>query len=256
VETSLSQNVEWLSSVEAFGRLTDTLDSVLEDVTMWTALATNELTVAEVLVQLTVADAIAMAALAGIGPADVDVDRETGRTLSSVDLKDTQQIRARWRRQALGLAMFCRSFQPDTLVRHRGAPSTLSQVVAARAFDTWLHTQDVRASLQLELVAPPAPLLSVLADAKVRSLPFVIDDSRNDKCARLVLTGSGGGAWSVPFHVDTVLNEPVVTVSMDSLDFCLVVANRVRTSDVSVRVEGELGAAGLLLERAPLLARL
>jgi uncharacterized protein (TIGR03083 family) len=137
---------------------------------------------------------------------------------------------------------------------------SLSSVLVIRAFETWTHCHDI--AVATSRPEPPAepPVLRTMADLAVKTLPVALAArgySFPARTARVVLTGPGGGDWTIacdshdaPGPVpDVVLRAPVV-------EFCLRFADRLTVDEVPFDIEGdgELGRA--LIEAAPAFAGL
>jgi uncharacterized protein (TIGR03083 family) len=100
-------------------------------------------------------------------------------------------------------------------------------LLATRAFETWTHDDDIRDALGRDRVAPQPVELGVMSEIAVSILPFCLAaaGATAHGAARVVLTGQGGGDWTVSLdgaeHAD-----PAVTITMDVVDYCRVVADR------------------------------
>jgi uncharacterized protein (TIGR03083 family) len=123
-----------------------------------------------------------------------------------------------------------------------------------RAFETWIHADDIR---QVAGVTPDPPRpehLNQLAGAVVRLLPGALLESGRDhpgRSARLVLSGDGGGEWVVPLGRDSGrADPPAVTIALDLLDFCYLVGGRRDPAQVPCEVSGDRMFAADLLAAA------
>jgi len=53
----------------------------------------------------------------------------------------------------------------------------------------------------------------------------------------VVLTGAGGGEWTIPLHPGETPGEPDVTLTADVVEFCFLAADRRQPGDLEVAVE-------------------
>jgi uncharacterized protein (TIGR03083 family) len=172
------------------------------------------------------------------GPArDLEVWRRyTGEVLRYARLRDTDlHRRVEW----VGVAM------------------PLERVLVNRAFETWIHADDIRAAVQLDMRPPPSAQMALVAELAVRSLPAAARATGIDlgaRTVRLVLTGDGGGEWLLRAGPDVAESSPAVVLTADVLDFCLLAAGRLAPTQVAHTVEGDAGLASELLLAAPAFA--
>ena len=117
------------------------------------------------------------------------IERERARAPSST--------RAAWRSQADAL---CRALPAQAAQRVPGIQVRLSDAVVARAFETWVHSDDIATTLDRRLPPPLPRHLHPIAALGVRSLPkalAVLRAERPGAAAQVVLEGPGGGEWIV-----------------------------------------------------------
>ena len=107
----------------------------------------------------------------------------------------------------------------------------------ARAFETWIHSRDVAAAVGLPRHSPPPKHLHAMANLAMRLLSSLVSQGR------FVLTGPAGGVWD--------LGEPSVVLTMDTLDFCLLAADRLRVEDLDRQVLGDEETAERILAVVP-----
>ena len=84
-----------------------------------------------------------------------------------------------------------------------------------RAFETWIHADDIRLALLSAPHPPPPEHLTVLSDAGVRLLVTALGVARPAHAGRTVrihLVGEGGGRWTLPVAAGTAAGPPDVTV--------------------------------------------
>jgi hypothetical protein len=129
-----------------------------------------------------------------------DIDARTAALLPSFDGQPVRAavrpLAARGREQPrLGRGQRRRH---GHLARH---PMTRDDAIVIRAFETWIHTDDLRRVAGWDLEAPAPEELAVMSELASRILPVALalrDAEHPGKAARLVLTGDGGGDWLIP----------------------------------------------------------
>jgi hypothetical protein len=125
--------------------------------------------------------------------------------------------------------------------------------MVSRAFETWIHARDIALAARKELPSPPPEHLHTIADLATRLLPAAAAYRRVARgVVRLVLTGAGGGTWTLP--LDEL--EPGVTVEMtlDVTEFCLLMGARREPRAVDVMIRGDVDLGYDLLDAGPTLA--
>lgn len=152
---------------------------------------------------------------------------------------------------------------PDRTAIWRGLGLTRDDTLLVRAFEAWVHTDDLHRAAGLPVTRPEVRHLTLMSDLARRILPLALAVSEREhdgKTARLVLTGPGGGDWLVPMGAarDTTgaADEPDVTVTVDVVDWCLLVGDRVTPEALPVRVDGDQSLGRDLVAAAPALATL
>jgi uncharacterized protein (TIGR03083 family) len=142
----------------------------------------------------------------------------------------------------------------------RGLELDRNDAIIVRAFETWIHTDDLRRAAGLDGVPPDPPHLSLMSDLAGRTLSMalaIVDRTRPNRTARLVLTGAGGGEWLVAMDGSGLgAGAPDVTLTADVVDWCLLVGDRTSPAAMPHTVEGDAGLAEDLLAAAPALATL
>ena len=157
---------------------------------------------------------------------------------------------------------------PDRTAIWRGLGLTRDDTLLVRAFEAWVHTDDLRHAAGLPGAVPETRHLALMSDLARRILPLaltVAGRQHDGKTARLVLTGPGGGDWLVPMGVGDAAGdvvptggaaEPDVTVVADVVEWCRLVGDRVSPHELHVQVEGDAVLARDLMASAPALATL
>ena len=150
---------------------------------------------------------------------------------------------------------------PDRDVAWRGLGLTRDDTLLVRAFEAWVHTDDLRRAAGLPEAPPEVRHLALMSDLARRILPLalaVAGGTHDGATARLVLTGPGGGDWLVALDG----GEPApaaradVTVTADVLDWCRLVGDRVPPQAVRIELAGDESLGRELVAAAPALATL
>jgi uncharacterized protein (TIGR03083 family) len=175
-------------------------------------------------------------------------------TAAGVDrVQSTSDTQLNWHRQALAIAdVVAREGSPllDRPVRLAGRRvirRPLREAMVQRGFETWIHTEDVRASLDL----PPQPLsaqqVADIVDFALHLLPAALGASGRAhpaKAIRLVLTGGGGGTRLVDLSPTSPPAGTVVAeIRMPAERFCRLLAGRLTGPSTGAEISGEPGAA-------------
>lgn len=115
-----------------------------------------------------------------------------------------------------------------------------------RAFETWIHTDDIGRALGLTVPPPPEQHLRQLIRLAVRILGL----SLGPTAPPVLFSVTGGEEWVLGSE-----DEPVQTeLTLDPLDFCLLVGGRRSPATVPRGTTGDAAAAQNVLERAASLA--
>ncbi len=121
---------------------------------------------------------------------------------------------------------------------------SLRTLVTTRLSETWIHTTDVAAALDVELA--PTERLRHVARLAWRTLPYAFASAGRELAGPVAfeLTGPAGDAWHL------VPDEPpVTTVRGPGAELCLVAARRLDPANTSLETEGPDGDAVLDLVR-------
>src|ERR1700730_12962831 len=249
---------------------TDRFDALLDEITpeQLDVETFNGLTVRELVVHMAAMES-AFAASAG-SPTIPEVTTEDieARTHELIDLfhdRPVADARALWRRSVEALRAWAANASGRLAVPGIDFSMSRHSALAARAFETWTHDDDVRRALGRPLVVPPPEHLYVMAEMSARSLalaPAALDKVRAGKKATLVLTGDGGGTWTVP--LDVGVDRPVpgadetsdVVVRLDVVEWCRLASERLDPTAVMFEADGEVELVDDLFAAAPAFATL
>jgi uncharacterized protein (TIGR03083 family) len=232
------------------------LDS-LEDGDL-TTITENGLSVRDLVTHVAIIDEAFVAAAT---ESSVFIGADLVAELTTAQLPETAdwsfvQIRDRVRSARAALVALDAQYPAETRV----GGYSLGSVLVIRAFETWTHCHDI--AVATGRPEPPAepPVLRTMADLAVETLPLALAArgfSYPDRTARVVLTGPGGGDWTIacdgrgtPGPVpDVVLRAPVV-------EFCRRFADRLTVDEVPFDADGDVELGRALVDAAPAFAGL
>jgi uncharacterized protein (TIGR03083 family) len=131
--------------------------------------------------------------------------------------------------------------RPVRLAGKYHAVRPLRDGLVQRAFETWIHADDVRAVMDLPPRPPPADHVRLIVELGVRLLPTALAAAApgaDTWAVRLVLHGPGGGAWDLPPEHGP--GRPYdVTITTDAVEFCRMLGNRRPPDECAGTVEGD-----------------
>ncbi len=116
-----------------------------------------------------------------------------------------------------------------------------------RAFETWTHGDDIRRAIGLPDAPPNAASMHRMGELAMQSLPLAMavrGTDRSGRTARLVMTGPGGGAWTIACgpaqaDADPHAGPPDVEIELRMVDFCRRFADRVTVDEIPMRITGD-----------------
>ena len=165
-----------------------------------------------------------------------------------------ERIVERWRAARRSLVGLDARLSPDTRV----GGYSLNSVFVIRAFETWTHHHDIAAVLGRSEAPAAAPVLRTMAELAVRTLPLALAARGYDcagRTARVVLTGPGGGDWTIACSVsETAATIPDVVLRVPLIEFCRRFADRVMVDEVPFEAEGDADLGRALVDAAPAFA--
>jgi uncharacterized protein (TIGR03083 family) len=130
----------------------------------------------------------------------------------------------------------------------------LDDLLLVRAFELWVHDNDIRRAVGLPPSVPDPPVLRLMSDLAARMLPYAAARMGLPPAdVRLVLTGTGGGTWDVAIGEETAGRESLAIVA-DAVGFCRLAANRVTPAELGSHITGDEGRAVSVLAAATTLA--
>ncbi|HXT92771.1 MAG TPA: maleylpyruvate isomerase family mycothiol-dependent enzyme, partial [Trebonia sp.] len=232
-----------ISPAEAFSRTADAFHETLGqlDGTQWHTQALRGLDVQGLVGHLTGVEEDVQRGLAGdpevaaanhIESTQPAADRQAGRPPA--------QTRAEWRRAADRTIELVRGADLRTGVAVHGIQVPLGLLLVVRAFEVWVHDNDIRTAVGLPLSVPDASTLTLMTGAAVGLLPFAVARAGlNDPLSlHLVLTGPGGGTWDLAVGQGPA-DPAAVAIVTDAVGFCRLAGNRVTPAGLDSHVTGD-----------------
>ncbi|MHB9860925.1 maleylpyruvate isomerase N-terminal domain-containing protein [Streptomyces sp. YIM S03343] len=248
--------------------------------------ASRRTTVAGVIAHLLSVDGLVATALGLDDPLGETCAQSTGPTARTEAywrasyFPPTRAVRARWRQQSHDLVQTA-SFTGDSgehlTVPYGDFDLPLGDALLDRAFECWVHAQDIAEAVDYPY-EPPAPRhLHRMIDLAARVLPMVLAARRQAGLAapgrerrlvtagspgrslRLEIEGSGGGEWLIPLDSPGAVpsaEHEVAHVALDGVEFCHLAAGHVSPEEAAAGQLGDRAAIRDVLFAAASLSRL
>jgi uncharacterized protein (TIGR03083 family) len=136
--------------------------------------------------------------------------------------------------------------QYDGAVGWIGLTVPASAAVVDRAFETWIHGNDIRNAIGRASLDPSAQHLRVLVELAVQLLPLAlaVTGRAYKGTLNLALSGAGGGEWTVPLGGDESA-EHAIYLCASARDLCLLMGDRIDPRDFSYSARGGNDAAAI-----------
>ncbi|MCZ2527804.1 maleylpyruvate isomerase family mycothiol-dependent enzyme [Streptomyces sp. HB2AG] len=187
-------------------------------------------------------------------------------------------VREKWRSQTRGIVRAA-ALAPAG----GGAPPVdfaefalpLPDALRYRAFECWVHAQDVAEAVDYPYGPPAADHLNQLIDLAARMLPESLalrrragraalpgrltEAGRPGRAVRLEIGGDGGGTWLVPLDSPRAAvsgESSVARLALDGLEFCRLAAGHADPGRVAAGVEGDAAAVHEVLHATAALSRI
>ncbi|MEU2246969.1 zf-HC2 domain-containing protein [Streptomyces sp. NPDC019224] len=243
--------------------------------------AARRTTVAGVIGHLMTVDGLVSAALGLEDPAAGAPLTPTARTESywaSTRLPPTRAVREPWREQSHTLirtVSFAGRGVSELSVSYGDFALPLQDALLDRAFECWVHAEDIAKAVDYPYEPPSAGHLHRMIDLAVRMLPAALAVRRRAGLAgparqlvaagspgrslHLEIEGSGGGDWYVALDSPAALGSAehtVAQVALDGVEFCRLVAGHVPPVDAAAGRSGDREAIRDVLFTAASLSRL
>ncbi|MDQ0957254.1 uncharacterized protein (TIGR03083 family) [Streptomyces sp. B4I13] len=154
---------------------------------------------------------------------------------------------AAWAAQSRALLATPEAHDPDRAARVTtlmGMPLPVAEHFLVRAFETWIHTDDLGRALGVPVPPPPDEHLWTLVRLAVRVIGLALSTAPP---VRFAMTGAEPGTqWVLGSEDEPVRAEIVI----DPVDFCLLLGGRYAPDAVPRTATGDEGAARNVLETA------
>ncbi|MEV0229282.1 maleylpyruvate isomerase family mycothiol-dependent enzyme [Nonomuraea sp. NPDC050786] len=130
----------------------------------------------------------------------------------------------------------------------RPARAPLRQALIQRTFETWTHADDIRAATDRSRTPPRPEHVHMIAEFGLALLPRALKEPRRGVFATVMLTGPGGGTWTVP--LSRASGHVAVLLSADAVGFCRLLAGRWPPDSFPYAAEGDAALARDLISAA------
>ena len=253
-----------ISADEAFERAADAFYRLLGTLSEqgWKTAALRGLDVQELVGHLTGVEHDTHRALAGDqAVADAEHVESTQGSAARQAGRSPAETRDEWRRAADHTLELVRAPDGDRAadgcagrIAVHGIRLPLDDLLVVRAFELWVHDNDIRRAVGLPPSVPDPPVLRLMSDLAARMLPYAAARMGLPPAdVRLVLTGAGGGTWDVAIGQEAAGRESLAIVA-DAVGFCRLAANRVTPAELGSHITGDEGRAVSVLAAATTLA--
>jgi uncharacterized protein (TIGR03083 family) len=258
---------EQIAPDEAFSRAADAFERLLRELPEadWTRPALRDLDVQGLVGHLAGVEEDVQRSLAG-DPEVAGADHVASTQAAAVRQAGRRpaETRAEWRHAADRTIGLARAGDLSAEVAVHGLRVPVSLLLIVRAFELWVHDNDIRQAVALPPSVPDPATLSLMTEVAARLLPHAAARTGADEPMNLhlVLTGPGGGTWDVPIGMDgsdgtggdSTPDAADVVIVSDAIDFCRLVANRAAPAALDLHITGDAGRAAAVLAAAPVLA--
>ncbi|WP_406215015.1 maleylpyruvate isomerase family mycothiol-dependent enzyme [Streptomyces canus] len=172
-------------------------------------------------------------------------ERRTAEVIAHEYGRTPEETVADWSAQAAALLGTPHARDPElaagtTLLMGLRLPVT--DHFLARAFEAWIHTDDIGRALGLAVPPPPEEHLGQLVRLAVRVLGTVLGAG----APPVLFAVRGGEEWVLGSQSDPVAAE----LTLDAVDFCLLIGGRHAPDTVPRDTTGDAAAVRNVLERA------
>ncbi|MFI8303821.1 maleylpyruvate isomerase N-terminal domain-containing protein [Streptomyces sp. NPDC085927] len=286
---------DWASAYDAE---TARLDALLQDFgdTEWHApvrlrwyeadeAATRRTTVAGVIAHLLAVDGLVAAALGlpdplgDLAPGQATPSARTEAFWRGAHAPPTRSVRAPWRAQTHDLVRtvsFTGSRAGRMPVSYGGYELPLHDAMLDRAFECWVHGEDIAEAVDYPYEPPTGRHLHGMVDLAARMLPAVLEARRQagqevsterrlveagapGRSLRLEIEGSGGGEWLIPLDSPAAkgsAEHEVAHIALDGSEFCRLAAGHVSPQEAAAGQVGDKAAIRDVLLAAASMSRI
>ncbi|MFJ3668688.1 maleylpyruvate isomerase family mycothiol-dependent enzyme [Streptomyces sp. NPDC090106] len=176
-------------------------------------------------------------------------DRRTADVIAHEHARSPDRTVAAWSAQAGEMLAAPEAHDPERAGRAvllMGVRLPVADHYVVRAFETWVHTDDIGRALGLAVPPPPERHVGQLVRLAVRILGLALGPA----APPVLLSVTGCEAWVLGSDAEPVQAE----LTLDPYDFCLLVGGRHTPDSVPRGTTGDATAARHVLDRAAALA--
>ncbi|MFF0556288.1 maleylpyruvate isomerase N-terminal domain-containing protein [Streptomyces sp. NPDC004266] len=240
-------------------------------------------TVAGVIGHLLAVDGLVTAALGlddplGAGVPELSPTERTEAFWTALDRPPNRSIRGPWRDQSHTLIRtiaFAGRGVADLTVTYKDFALPLQDSLLERAFECWLHADDIATAVAYPYAPPSGAHLHDMIDLAARLLPGALANRRRTGLAgpakelvaagapgrslHLEVEGAGGGHWYISLDSPAAIGSPeraVAQVAMDGVEFCQLVAGHITPEEAAAGQDGDREAIRDVLSATASLSRL
>ncbi|MEU6482598.1 maleylpyruvate isomerase N-terminal domain-containing protein [Streptomyces sp. NPDC046887] len=189
----------------------------------------------------------------------------------------TRAVRGPWREQVhtlLRTVSFAGRGAPELAVSYGGFTLPLKDSLLDRAFECWVHAEDIALAVDYRYAPPSGAHLHDMIDLAARMLPTALAERRRAGLAapgalaeagapgrtlHLEIEGAGGGDWYIALDSPAALGTPdrkIAQVALDGVEFCRLVAGHVEPEEAAAGQDGDRAAIRDTLLAAASLSRM
>ncbi|MFE1272400.1 maleylpyruvate isomerase N-terminal domain-containing protein [Streptomyces sp. NPDC058758] len=240
-------------------------------------------TVAGVIGHLLAVDGLLSGALGLDDPLGPDVPElspaeRTEAFWEALDRPPNRRLRVPWRDQSHTLirtVSFAGRGVSDLTVTYGDFALPLKDALLERAFECWVHAEDIANAVAYPYDPPSGPHLHGMIDLAARLLPAAVAHRRRTgraapprhlvaagapgRSLHLEVEGAGGGHWYIALDSPAALGSPdhtVAQVAMDGVEFCRLVAGHISPEEAAAGQDGDREAIHDVLSAAASLSHL
>jgi anti-sigma factor RsiW len=198
----------------------------------------------------------------------------------ALHLPPTREVRTQWREQSHDLVRtvaFTGGKAGRTPVSYGGFRLPLHDAMLDRAFECWVHAEDIADAVDYPYAPPSARHLNRMIDLAARLLPMALAGRRRGgpaasgghrhlvaagepgRSLRLEIEGSGGGEWLIPLDSPAAVGSAeheVAHIALDGVEFCRLAAGHVSPEEAAAGQVGDRQAIRDVLFAAASLSRM
>lgn len=170
---------------------------------------------------------------------------------------DPREIARQWYDAARAVAVAAAGDGSRQVVFH-DITITVDQLLVTRTGELWAHAIDISHATGRPLPELDMERIATLCTALMAAAPLAMGYGGTPapgRAARFVLTGPGGGTYTVPLAPQTMVEDPDVTIVADAVRLCRLAVRRLRPEEVGATIDGDRELGELALAGLSALAR-